>query len=181
MIPLAVLFLLTANSVNAQSLLSIGLNGEAETKVEVKSNNNSSQVRSKERAKVEIKEGQNGQKEKTIIKGDGFKIDGKITVVNQTENSFTVAGRTIFIDLSKVERFSQKGVIEVEAKVKVEGVVIDGKSYAEYINVVGTGQGRSQLNFDQVKSEVNVKVGGAMNQILNFFKSLVVVLTAKVA
>lgn len=165
-LPLTIFFLVSRGIANAHDDLSLKIRANApkvfaENKVENK-------------AEVEIKEEQRVQ-----VKREEFKIDGTTSTISIAENSFVIAGRTIFIDPVKVGKFRQKGVLAIGSRVKVEGVVIDGKSYAEDINVVGTGQGNSQIKVDQAENEISIKVKGSMNQILNFFKSIMVFLTTK--
>jgi len=72
-----------------------------------------------------------------------FEIKGEIESIG--DNSFVVLGQTIVIDPTKVREFEQKGILEVDKKIKVEGIIIDGTYYATEINVIGTGQGRFKI------------------------------------
>lgn len=168
LLPLIIFSILSTEMADAHDDLSI--------KIRANNQNVFAENRGENKTEVEIKD-----EERVRIKGEEFRIDGAVSAMSVAENSFVIANRTIFIDPTKVERFRQKGVLSVGARVKVEGVVIDGKSFAEDINVIGTGQGRFQIKVDQQENEISVKVRGAMNQILNFFKSIMVVLTTKPA
>lgn len=72
-----------------------------------------------------------------------FKISGQIESISGS--SFVVDGQTIYIDLTQVSKFKQKGTMDVGDWVKVKGIVKDEKNYAEDINVIGEGQGRFML------------------------------------
>jgi len=72
-----------------------------------------------------------------------FKIRGRVESVS--DGSFVVNGQTIYIDVTQVNKFTQKGILDVGDWVKVKGIVKDNKNYAEDINVIGEGQGRFML------------------------------------
>lgn len=107
-----------------------------------------------------------------------FEITGTVTAV--VGNNFVLSGQTIFIDPSRVSKFTQKGILVVGAKVKVKGVLINGVKFAENINVVGTGQGRFKFDTAGSNIRVGIKANGPvqeieafLNQILSLFKSFV--------
>ena len=72
-----------------------------------------------------------------------FKIRGRVESVSP--GSFVVNGQTIYIDVTQVNKFTQKGILDVGDWVKVKGIVKDNKNYAEDINIIGEGQGRFML------------------------------------
>jgi len=83
--------------------------------------------------------------QKTKISEEEFKISGVVSELNA--NSFKVNSQLIYIDLTKTNEFEQKGILANDARVKVEGEIIDSKFYAEKINVIGTGQGQFKFDF----------------------------------
>ncbi|OGM58084.1 hypothetical protein A3E46_00520 [Candidatus Woesebacteria bacterium RIFCSPHIGHO2_12_FULL_46_16] len=72
-----------------------------------------------------------------------FKIRGQVESI--ADGSFVVNGQTIYIDVTQVKKFKQKGILDVGDWVKVKGIVKDDKNYAEDINVIGEGQGQFML------------------------------------
>lgn len=69
-----------------------------------------------------------------------FEVMGEITSVGGS--SFVIAGQIVNVDPSKVEKFKQKGILEVGNKAKVEGIIVGDDKFAEEIKLIGTGQGR---------------------------------------
>lgn len=99
-----------------------------------------------------------------------FEIAG--TIASISGNTFTVAGETITIDLSKVEEFKQKGLIAAGNSVKVEGVIIDGQKFAKEIKVFGMGGKNIKIEIKNNSDEVKIKAKGPFDQIVNFLKQL---------
>lgn len=86
------------------------------------------------------------------VKNDKFEIRGEISSTSDT--SFVVLSQTINIDPAQVFEFKQKGILKVGEKVKVEGIIKDGKKFAEEINIIGTGQGRFKFNYHNLTPTV---------------------------
>ncbi len=123
-----------------------------------------------------------------------FKVSGEISAVADDSSNFTVNEQIIYVDPAKVGEFKQKGILAVGQNVKVEGVIIDSKMYAEDINVIGTGQGRFKIEIENGESsspsplpsgsptatatpttlggQIQVKAVGTMEQIIAFLKQI---------
>lgn len=118
-----------------------------------------------------------------------FRIQGQITAVSGSGTIFVVGGQTIVIDPTRVAGFKQKGIIVVGNMVKVEGITINGTMLAKDINVVGTGQGRFQLEVaanpavgigttvtPATQGEIKVKAIGPVDQVSTFLNQVIVFL-----
>lgn len=111
------------------------------------------------------------------IKGNNFEITGEISKVDT--GSFVVALQTIFVDPNLVQDFEQRGLLKVGERVKVEGIIIDGKKFAREIKVLANNEEvRIEIkNATQAaRAKVEVKARGPfdqindlLRQILNFF------------
>ena len=97
----------------------------------------------KSRVEIKIKNEVKEEEEKIEVEQDKFEIRGTITTV--VGNNFTVAGQTIFLDPTQVSKFKQKGILEVNKKVKAEGIIKNDVKFATEIMVIGEGQGRFKI------------------------------------
>ncbi len=102
--------------------------------------------------------------------GDEFEIAGTIASISGT--SFVVSGQTITIDISKVEKFEQKGILSVGNSVKVEGVIVDGQKFAQEIKVFGTGGKNIKVEIKNAPNKVKVEAKGPLDQIIIFLKQI---------
>lgn len=115
----------------------------------------------------EDKKEEKEEKQRDEEKESEFRIDGVVTALNVSENSFVIGGKTIFINTTKVPKFHQLGILSVGARVKVRGIIIDNTLYAEDINVVGTGQGRFQI---KEENSLMVEIKALLQQITSILK-----------
>lgn len=107
------------------------------------------QDRDRDREELEFSlEASQGEAEEDSEDENEFEIKGIIE--STAEGSFVVNGKTIYIDVTQVAEIKQKGLLEVGAKVKVEGEIKDGKYYAEEIKIIGEGQGRFKFEVEGV-------------------------------
>jgi len=81
-----------------------------------------------------------------------FLIRGKITSVSG--NTFTVSGESITIDLSKVSKFKQKGILNVDKYVKIKGIILEDKKYAEQV-IVKKNKTEVEEGDDENDNEIN--------------------------
>lgn len=133
-------------------------------------------IEEKRENEIEIKD----EQEEVEIKGNNFEIRGEIIKVEK--DSFIVASQTIFIDPSLVRNFEQRSILKVGERVKVEGIIIDGKKFAREIKVFRNDQ---QVEIEvknateTARAKVEVKSRGPVDQIINLLRQLISLLTGQ--
>ncbi len=153
------MFFSNPTQVEGLSLVKNNLDVRLEEKVEVDNG-----IEEKKEIKTKIRLRDDEEKRNT---NEEFSIDGVVTGLNVSENSFVISGRTIVINSAKVPKFHQLGILTVGARVKVKGIIIDNVFYAENINVIGTGQGRFQI---KEENSFMLDMQALFQQISLFFK-----------
>lgn len=107
---------------------------------------------------IEVREesGFNGsietREEKLNVKGNGFEISGKVTDVS--DNSFVISGNEIFVDT--ILRKTTQDSIRVGQTVRVEGLIVNNKMFAEDVMILRGNQ--------------FVEISNLFNRIISFLK-----------
>lgn len=141
----AIVFLLISTPVFASNEKN---DKHGDSKIEVKVNSNGNRGGNDNQRGDDENDDNHGLKLKLEQSDDEFEIRGEISSVST--NSFVIAGQTVNIDPSKVEKFKLKGILEAGNSAKVEGVVVDDVKYAKEIKLIGTGQGRFKFEINGV-------------------------------
>lgn len=105
-----------------------------------------------------------------VDEGGEFEIAGTISSISG--NAFAVGGETITIDISKVAKFEQKGILAVGNSVKVEGIIVGGQKFAQEIKVFGMGGKNVKIEIKTAPAEVKIEAKGPIDQVINFLKQI---------
>lgn len=131
--------------------------------------------RDDDRVRIEIRQEvrQNDEVNEVRVSGNTFEVRGNVTEI--FENSFTVSGNQIFVeDTNLLNELTDQGLLKLDEKVKVEGIISDNRKFAREIVIFrdGTEIKIEVKNVPAVDSEIEIRARGPLDRVTELLQQI---------